>query len=78
MVFGKVVVFDSNNHSKFENSLKILKTHPNFWCRGVNNKHHTAERWDLEFGFQILPLRSVMIAYYNVDDDHDDGVGELT
>ena len=21
-------------------------------CRGVNNKHHAAERWDLEFVFQ--------------------------
>ena len=56
----------------------MLKNHSIFWCRGVNNKHDAAERWDLEFGFQILPLRSVMIAYYNVDDDHDDGVGELT
>ena len=48
MAFGKIVVFDS----KFVNSLKILKTHSIFWSRGVNNKHHAAERWDLEFGFQ--------------------------
>ena len=54
MVFGKIVVFDSNTHSKFENSLKILKTHSNLWCRGASNKHHAAERWDLEFGFRSL------------------------
>ena len=51
-IMGKIVVFDLNTHSKFDNSLKVLKTHSNFWCRGVNNKHHAAERWDFEFGFQ--------------------------
>ena len=62
----KSVVSDSNTHSKFETSLKILKTHTNFWCRGINNKHHAVEMWDLEFGFQtprkISPFRSVMFA----------------
>ena len=43
MVFGKVVVFASNTHSKFQNSLKILKTHSNFWCRDVN-KNITLQR----------------------------------
>ena len=28
-----------------------LKTHSNFWCRGVNNKHHAAESWDMKFEF---------------------------
>ena len=46
------MVFDSNTQTKFENSLKIFKTHSNFGCRGVNIKHHAAEEWDLEFGFQ--------------------------
>ena len=27
-------------------------------CRGVNSKHHAAERWDLEFGFQT-PLKNL-------------------
>ena len=55
MFFGKIVVFTSNTYLRFENSLKILKTHLNFWCHGVNNKHHAAK-------FHIPPLRSVMFA----------------
>ena len=39
-----------NTHSKFENSLKILKTCSNFWCPGVITKHRAVERSDLEFG----------------------------
>ena len=33
------------NHSKFGKLTQICS-------RGVNNKHHAGERWDLEFGFQ--------------------------
>ena len=60
--------FKPNSGVWLKRSLKILKwtqhlkTQSNFWCRGVNNKHHAAERWDLEFGFQTPPLRSVMFA----------------
>ena len=54
MVFGKVVVFTSNTHLKFETPLKNFKTHSIFCCHGVNNKHHAAK-------FQIPPLRSVNI-----------------
>ena len=32
VAFGRIVVFDSNTHPKFENSLKILTTLSNFWC----------------------------------------------
>ena len=46
--------FGHKTHSKLENSLKILKTHSNFWCR------HAAEGWDLEFDFQTPVFRSVM------------------
>ena len=41
------MVFDSNTHSKFEKSLKILKTCSNFWCCGVNNKHPTSPQRDV-------------------------------
>ena len=29
-----------------------MKTRSNFWCHSVNNKHHTAERWNFEFEFR--------------------------
>ena len=29
-----------------------MKTRSNFWCHSVNNKHHTAERWNFEFAFK--------------------------
>ena len=39
----KSVVFDSSTQN--------LKTHSNFWCRGVNNKHHARRGgiWNLAF-----------------------------
>ena len=32
-----------------KHALKILKTHSNFCCRGVNSKRHAAEWWVLEY-----------------------------
>ena len=68
----KIVVFDS----KFENLLKILKVHSNFWCRCVYNLslclkfHFQTLQTDFKTQifrcvwakFQIPPLRSVMFA----------------
>ena len=43
-------VFSSRKESDDDGDrgVKILKT---FWCRGVNNKHHAAESWDMKFEF---------------------------
>ena len=64
MVFGKIVVFASNTHSKFQNSLKILKTHSNF---GVVMLTKTLRCGDVGFGIWLSnttsPQRDVCYKY---------------
>ena len=43
---------DFSKHLFFLQSNTVVANQPSGSCRGVNSKHHAAERWDLKFGFQ--------------------------